>query len=276
LNWVNTETVDLETVKDVQKEIEEHQIEKADNNKICEKLKQVEQYTTEEGPTEKICPKALTKDKVEFLRLHERLDHMPKGKMLALARAGVIPKKFAECTLPMCSSCVFGRATCQPWRTKGKKESIQQPNETKSGENTSVDTLKSTVSGLIPQMSGFLTHTRYWAATVFVNHVSEYNFVHFQKQQTNVETLQAKAAYKRHAAKSNVTIKKYHADNGRFANKAFKDEVQESNQTITYCGVCAHFQNGITKRMIRSLSEGGRTLLLRAQHQWSEVIKASL
>ena len=44
----------------------------------------------------------------------------------------------------------------------------------------------------------------------------------------------------------------YHADNGRFAESSFRDAVDDSNQTITFCGVGAHHQNAIVERMIKS------------------------
>jgi hypothetical protein len=59
-----------------------------------------------------------------------------------------------------------------------------------------------------------------------------------------------------------VTIKHYHADNGRFADNAFMQSVAESGQTISFCGVNAHFQNGIAEKRIRDLSEQARKQLL--------------
>jgi hypothetical protein len=60
-------------------------------------------------------------------------------------------------------------------------------------------------------------------------------------------------------------IKHYHADNGRFADNAFMQSVAESGQTISFCGVNAHFQNGIAEKRIRDLSEQARKQLLHAK-----------
>jgi hypothetical protein len=52
-----------------------------------------------------------------------------------------------------------------------------------------------------------------------------------------------------------VTVKHYHADNGIFADNKFREEVRESKQTLSFCGVNAHFQNGIAERQIRELQD---------------------
>jgi hypothetical protein len=46
-------------------------------------------------------------------------------------------------------------------------------------------------------MSGFLTHERIWEATTFVDHVSDYIYVHLMKNFTIEETLSAKKAFER-------------------------------------------------------------------------------
>ncbi|KAL7502463.1 hypothetical protein ACHAXN_000893 [Cyclotella atomus] len=48
------------------------------------------------------------------------------------------------------------------------------------------------------------------------------------------------------------------------------------NQTITFCGVGAHHQNGVVKRRIWLITEVSRTLLLHAQHHWPKYITTML
>ena len=55
------------------------------------------------------------------------------------------------------------------------------------------------------------------------------------------ETVQAKTASERCSEERGVHILHYHADNGRFASKAFIENCQLNNQCLTYCGVNAHF-----------------------------------
>ena len=46
----------------------------------------------------------------------------------------------------------------------------------------------------------------------------------------------------RYASLKGVRIQHYHVDNVCFADKGFVNHCQEENQTLTYCGVNAHFQ----------------------------------
>ena len=43
-------------------------------------------------------------------------------------------------------------------------------------------------------------------------------------------------------------------------------------QNITFCGVRAHHQNGVSERIIKYLTLYSRTLLLNAQRHWPEYI----
>ena len=59
-------------------------------------------------------------------------------------------------------------------------------------DGVSVEQIVSAQPGLIPQMSGFLTSTRLWGATTFVDHVRDYVYVHLMQDLTLDETLLAK------------------------------------------------------------------------------------
>ena len=71
-------------------------------------------------------------------------------------------------------------------------------------------------------------------------------------------------------------MKRYHADNGRYADKGFVDSANECNQVITFCGVGAHHQNGVVERRIRAITETSLTLLLHAQRHWPEYVDTML
>jgi len=45
-----------------------------------------------------------------------------------------------------------------------------------------------------------------------------------------------------------VTIKHYHADNGSFQDKLFHQAIQEEKQMLSFCGINAHFQNGVAEK----------------------------
>ncbi len=101
-------------------------------------------------------------------------------------------------------------------------------------------------------MSGFLTNKRIWGCTTFVDHVSDFVYVHLMRDFTLAETLLAKAAWEKVLAQSGRTVKHYHADNGRFADNGFIESVNRSDQKITFCGVGAHHQNGIIEKRTKS------------------------
>ena len=90
------------------------------------------------------------------------------------------------------------------------------------------------------------------------------------------ETLAAKKAYEILAGTHDVTIKRYHADNGRYAEEGFHDAVKAANQELTFCGVGAHHQNGIAKSHVKIITLAGRTLLLHAKRMWPEAITTML
>ena len=69
------------------------------------------------------------------------------------------------------------------------------------------------------------------------------------------ETIEAKQAFERFAAQHGVTIKHYRSDNGIFHARVFTDELKSCGQSITYCGVNAHHQNGVIERCIRDISD---------------------
>ncbi|KAL7524874.1 hypothetical protein ACHAXR_002639, partial [Thalassiosira sp. AJA248-18] len=104
-------------------------------------------------------------------------------------------------------------------------------------------------------MSGFLTSQRLWGCTTFVDHVSDYVYVHLMRDMTLDETLLAKSAWEKVMAQAGRTVKHYHADNGRFADNGFIDSINNSDQKITFCGVGAHHQNGIVENKNKILTQ---------------------
>jgi hypothetical protein len=110
--------------------------------------------------------------------------------------------------------------------------------------------LQSTQAGFVAQLKGKLTTKRYNSATVFVDHFSRLRYVHVMYDMSSKSTIDAKIAFERFAGDHGVKIQHYHADNGRFADNAFKNHCEANSQSISYCGVNAHFQNGIAERAI--------------------------
>jgi hypothetical protein len=109
-----------------------------------------------------------------------------------------------------------------------------------------------------------------------VDHKSRLSFVHLQQHLTSAETLEAKHAFEAFARKYGVVVRHYHADNGRFADNLFVQDIAKQGQTLSFCGVNAHFQNGIAEKRIRDLQESARKQLLHAKARWSAAVDLSL
>jgi hypothetical protein len=75
---------------------------------------------------------------------------------------------------------------------------------------------------LIAQIKGYLIRKRYCAATVFVDHWSGLSYIRLQKSTDAEETMEAKVAFEIYAAKSNIKVRHYHSDNGRFGESLCK------------------------------------------------------
>jgi hypothetical protein len=222
--------------------------------------------------------KPLTADtpQAELLRWHYRLGHIPFARLRILALLVTIPRQLIHVKSPKCAGCLYGAMTKRPWRTKSQQNKSKIRTVTRPGDCVSVDQLESTTPGFFAQLKGALTKKRYRAATVFVDHASRLSYVHLQQGLTSNETVEAKRAFEAYARSNGVTIKHYHADNGRFADNAFLNSVATSGQTISFCGVNAHFQNGIAEKRIRDLQEQARKQLLHAKARWPTAIEINL
>jgi hypothetical protein len=163
----------------------------------------------------------------------------------------------------VCAACEFGKATKKAWRTKSKNQK-ELKKATYPGECVYVDQIESSVAGYVAQLKGRLMKGQYKVVTVFVDHYSRLGYIHLQKDTTSSETLKAKKAFELYCKDQGVKVKHYHADNGRFVDNAWKEGLAQENQSITHCGVNAHFQNGIAEWRIWDLKEQARTMLLHS------------
>ena len=212
----------------------------------------------------------------EFLRWHHRFNHCSPKRLQLLAKRGVIPRRLARCPVPVCSACLYGKATRRPWRTKPASLTGKQTVITKPGEVVSVDQMVSPTPGLIAQMTGFLTKKRYRYVTVFVDQATDFTYCYFQKSDSAEETIEGKEAFERKAAEHGVKILHYHADNGVFASKLWRSHCLIKQQGLTFAGVGAHHQNGRAENKIRQLQSQGRTMLIHANKRWPSAITANL
>ncbi len=130
--------------------------------------------------------------------------------------------------------------------------------------------------GFIAQLKGTLTKKRYTVATVFVDHYSRLKYIHLMTKLTSKETMDAKQAFEHFAEQHGVRILHYHCNNGHFADSAFKNSFSAKGQQLTFCGVNAHFQNGIAEKAIRDLRDSAWKQLLYVCQRWPAAIYLAL
>ena len=68
---------------------------------------------------------------------------------------------------------------------------------------------------------------------------------------TGESTLEAKAAFEQDTRSRGIDIRRYHADNHRYAKHIFRDNCKQKLQTLRYCGVGANHLNGIGDAKIK-------------------------
>ena len=215
-------------------------------------------------------------DTGELLRYHYKLGHLPFSRLQSMAEAGLIPKRLSKTKLPICAACNFGKLTKKNWRSRAKNKRKIIPAD-RPGAVVSVDQLESTTHGMIAQLKGKVTHRRYKAATIFVDHYSDASFIHLQETLTSEDTIRAKEAFEAWSRTNGISqVQHYHCDNGRFTDNAWTIDARKKGQTVTFCGVNAHFQNGRAEKRIRDLRESARTSLHHAMSRWPGVVDLHL
>ncbi|KAG7363236.1 reverse transcriptase RNA-dependent DNA polymerase [Nitzschia inconspicua] len=210
----------------------------------------------------------------QLLYWHHRLNHRSFSLLKSMANEGKLPRHLASADHPRCAACEMATAHRKPWRNRRAPSGLRKAKQ--PGQCISVDQLKSPIPGLMGQMKGIPTTKRFNYATVSVDHYSDLSYLVLQETDTADETLAAKHSFEAFARTHAIRIQHYHADNGRFAENLWTDDIQKQGQTMSYCGVSAHWQNGIAEKRIKDLQDLARTQLIHAKIRWPGVIDARL
>jgi GAG-pre-integrase domain len=153
----------------------------------------------------------------ELLTWHRRYGHLSMKLLQQMAAQGRLPRRLANCQVPICQSCLFGKMSRTAWLQKGETIQSVAHGVVRSGQCVSVDQLESLHPGIIAQLKGIPTRDRYCVATIFVDHHSDFTFVYLQRSAGAVDTMAAKNEFERHARSMGVHIERYHSDTRRFA-----------------------------------------------------------
>lgn len=212
----------------------------------------------------------------KLLKYHHRFGHVSFYSLQQMAREGIIPHRLAKCPIPVCSACLYAKATRRAWRSRSTTNNDETEVIKKPGYCVSVDQLVSPTPGFVAQMTGILTTARYTCATVYVDQASRLSFTYLQKTASAEETLEGKIAFELYAKDRGVLVTAYHADNGIFRAHKWVQACRMNGQRLTFAGVNAHHQNGMAERRIRSLQELARAMLIHATKRWPKATTANL
>jgi hypothetical protein len=114
------------------------------------------------------------------------------------------------------------------------------------------------------------TRHGYVGGTIFVDNASGWMFHKPQKSISASETIRSKLLLNREAADVGRRIKKMHSDNGVFNSKEFRAHCKSLKQKLTFSGVGAHHQNGITENGICTVCNMACANMLHATVRWPE------
>jgi hypothetical protein len=88
----------------------------------------------------------------------------------------------------------------------------------------------------------------------------------------NNKNITGKVSIQKLCTKADCSVEHYQADNGCFSDNQFLAACNNLNQTIEFCGVGAHHQNGIAKNRNKQLTQTARVLLLHGMRMWPQMV----
>lgn len=240
----------------------------------------------------------LTSPQKELKLWHDRLGHCGFGWVQRLMRGRTVQDEHGnrfippciptrlegtrKCQPPLCASCLYGK---QQRTSEGtdtvhpipSQEMALQRGDLQPGDCISMDQYESTVRGRLPHTAGREPwFHRYVGGTLFVDHASGFVKVYHQSSLGAPDTIRSKRKFEQEAGLSNISVKRYHGDNGIFKSAEFKEETTQLGQAISFSGVGAHHQNGKAERAIKTIFFRARSMMLHASMNWPDSTNESL
>jgi hypothetical protein len=112
--------------------------------------------------------------------------------------------------------------------------------------------------------------------SLWVDHSSTYLYATFHASKAASELVRSKMEFESFASRFNIKIKNIHADNGMYSANLFSDSCLCNQQNLTFCGVGAHWQNGIAKQFIGAITQCAQTILLHVMAKRPDIIKEDM
>ena len=216
-----------------------------------------------------LLPDNLMNMQCKLLCLHHHFGHQSMTTIQEWARTGYhgVPPDIAKYKIPLCRGCQFGAA--KRHSHKQDKGSLSKSTE-EPGDFVSVDQMVAGTPSLIPFHAG----SKHWynCAMLWCDHTSWFLWSHLQESTNAVTTLKSKVSFKTFARQYNQHIKHIHSNNQIFNSKVFMQSVKNSDQSQSFCGVGAHWQNGVIECHIGIITTHAHMMLLHAMSYWPKII----
>ena len=103
-------------------------------------------------------------------------------------------------------------------------------------------------------------------ASFFVDDASNFTFIYHQESTSANDTILAKRAYEAEFRKYGKEVRHYHADHGTYTVAKYKEEIEDKKQSLIFCGVDSHHQNGQAENRIKIACEPVRSMLIYTMH----------
>ena len=117
---------------------------------------------------------------------------------------------------------------------------------------------------------------KFVGGTLYYDSASTVMHCHHQVSTRVGDTIEGKHKVEEFYESIGYPIKAFRADNQIFNSEAFLDDCARSNQTMNFCGVGAHHQNGVAERVIQTVTKWARTIMIDAAIQWPDQADLSL
>ena len=238
----------------------------------------------------------LTKEEKELLLWHQRLGHVGFTWLQTLMRPTkyetgappdppTIPVKLkgaSKCNPPKCVACSLAKqhrksSGSSSIHHKPEREMAIRRNNLQPGECVSIDQYVCRTPGRLAHTFGKEDEsTRYTGGTIFVDHATGFTFTRHQISLRIGETLQAKHEFEAFMGQFGIKVQAYRADNHPFGKPTFIRDCEIQDQTLTFSGVGAHFQNGVAERALQTNTNWARAMMMHQLIHWPEQFNPEL
>jgi hypothetical protein len=139
-----------------------------------------------------------------------------------------------------------------------------------SGARVSVDHFESRLLGRTFDSFGKSSSVKFKGGCIFVDHAASYVHVEHQIGFSAVETILAKQGFERLCMDNGVVVQDYLTDSGAFKANSFVAHFNETHQKLSFCVMNDHHQNGVAARLIQTISNMARAMILHSSIHWKD------